>query len=167
MNIRAILIKSFFIYIFSYLCFGQKLKAMKLELEHLAPYLPYELKAKMEIFGDNETIVDVVGCVGEFVFLDGVRKTISEQFFIHEIKPILRPLSDIVTYFHNAFADGKFEEYLDADFLENHSICGVGELENIKVGYLPYGTFELLVKHHFDVFDLIPNGLAIDINTLK
>jgi len=67
----------------------------KLTLEHLAPYLLYGLKAKMEIFGDNETIVEIVGLNFNEVELLGIRKTVTEWFDYENIKPLLRPLSDL------------------------------------------------------------------------
>ena len=31
----------------------------------------------------------------------------------------------------------------------------------------PYGMIDLLCKWHFDVFGLIPKGLAVDINSIN
>ena len=60
-------------------------------------------------------------------------------------KPILRPLSNLTK-----------DEY-------SHLLYG-NPLE-YKINELPYKPFIKLLENHFDVFHLIPQGLAIDINT--
>lgn len=135
---------------------------MKLELKHLAPYLPYgTLFFNGDLYKWIYKTDSICRCEDNYVSAS------IETIICYGYKPILRPLSDIVPYFYKLFIDGELGEYLDSEFLEKHSIYELEELENIKVENLPYGTFQLLVKYHFDVYDLIQNGLAIDINTLN
>ena len=134
---------------------------MKLELKHLSPYLPYELKAVIRLREDSSLPIDdecvvTVSCF-EVAYLD------SEY---EEFKPILRPLSDLTTS-HNIF--------------EDKAICFIDESDNggsftIDDIYFKYkessfsdwrNAYLLLLKNHFDVFGLIEKELAIDINTLK
>ena len=129
---------------------------MKLELKHLAPYLPYGLK----IYVDNDK--------RDHVKPYSYNLTIGyfQEVLNSEDKPILRPLSDLT----------KNRDYLiDLRDLENNDMLfwGVhnfnGDLTK-SVNYsddLTYSVLEFLYKNHFDVFGLIEKGLAIDINTIK
>ena len=125
---------------------------MKLELKHLAPYLPYGLKCKLKDQG-KETIGELSGCYSDnsYAFFD----TVESEHGFEDIKPILRPLKDLTKpHFH--------------DGTENQN-TRFWEFE-IRKGYivgLGYDSFVELIKHHYDVFGLIPKGLAIDINTIE
>lgn len=79
------------------------------------------------------------------------------KYFINGIgfKPILRPMSD----FNGSPADeeifNRFSYYISV----THDFFNMSETA--------YSVAEILFKHHFDVFNLIGRGLAIDVNTLK
>ena len=122
---------------------------MKLELKHLAPYLPYCL---------NIYINDLRDHVNNFTL--ELYKDISLKDVIdNENKPILRPLSYLTKQIeHNG------EKFLLIDFLLDKDIIVYNP--NIDYRLLRFGDIEKLLKHHFDVFGLIDKGLAIDINTL-
>ena len=124
-----------------------KADIMKLELKHIAPYLPYKLmflEVRRGMFSNSEDIAEQspmnVGNINSL--LNGkVYRVISR-------KPILRPLSDLLKLGSN---------------VEWWSI-------KIELGipkYLEYDSMQELLKEHYDVFGLIENNLAIDINTLK
>jgi len=140
----------------------------KLELKHLAPYLPYGLYGQVEDFEENTTHVNVklqsIGiddlvlsfdqCVD--VYLDEPKDSI--------FKPILRPLSDL----KNGFLKKEFEEYCGSEMnLSRFSDVWHSISRKRFIHRLPYHIIEWLLEHHFDVFGLIEKGLAIDINTLK
>lgn len=143
---------------------------MKLELKHLAPYLPYGLRYAFDnigywsVFGltytgekyDFGTMLrltnpdksknpigvdwdDNINGLSAFVELDSVHH-----------KPILRPMSEV--------SDSLFEEIGFAD--EEDFI------QSVLDGHILQINFNKLLSNHFDVFGLIPVGLAIDINTL-
>ena len=108
----------------------------KLELKHLAPYLPYGLKFYWE---------DLKGNINKPWSL-----TINSIDFAleNQNKPILRPLSDLI--------NNEFEKELGhftPDFKFN--------LDDTE-----YKFIEKMLKLHFDVFGLIEKGLAIDKNKL-
>jgi len=186
---------------------------MKLELRHLAPYLPYKLKGRFKL-------KDVVN-----TYKDEVREkelnTDSATFFLLYCKPILRPLSDMII---DITSNGKTvvpmieilkisEPYSaftldDIDRLRlkithEHYSTSIGETDTytaeyvIKTGNMgdlthhfqyweqlqrfskrdvtrdvTLGTarqlemFQKLFEYHFDVFGLIEQGLAIDINIM-
>lgn len=147
---------------------------MKLEIQHLAPYLPYGLKAKTERLG--------------IFTIDGFRTIKNDDIslksndthigFINEITPILRQLSDLTKEIE---VDGK--RFILAELL--WSIEAIEEDDFKKYGEIPsywklsikeikeslytvdYGDFKKLVEYHFDVFGLIEQNLAVDFNTLN
>ena len=149
---------------------------MELTVEHLTPYLPYELKVEgqtrkeiFELCGLDGTIALLVGCGRVDLF---------------DIKPILRPLSDINK---ELFINGNFG-FIPAKRIANEYIhksnwgkneIGIGILDkegkminlcfigNEIVGECPYMVYQKLCEWHFDIFDLIGKGLAVDINTLS
>ena len=125
---------------------------MKLELKHLAPYLPYKLKAAIRLREDSSLPVEdecivTITCF-EVAYLD------SEY---DEFKPIMRPLSDLTKVNGFSLSDMISHGYHNPFWLP----------ENFNVIYLMHLDFEKLVSWHFDVFGLIEKGLAIDINTIK
>ena len=143
---------------------------MKLELKHLAPYLPYNLK-----------------CID---FYKGYKKNIHfeltpielYQLDYDTVKPILRPLSDLTKEIeHNG------EKFVPLDKLTNNHRLII-EHKDIISDYLmsreqtisftkrieKYICFNDIINLtndlysiHFDVFGLIKAGLALDINTLN
>jgi hypothetical protein len=125
---------------------------MKLELKHLAAYLPYGLK-----YLDNKNkIVDLKAIDNDIHFVNfgwGDAKRYSE------IKPILRPLSDLnkeITHSEKTF-NPKF--VIDMAF--------PSERMGLNPATWSHRVITKLQEWHFDVFGLIEKGLAIDINTLK
>tara|TARA_R110000868_G_scaffold400652_1_gene675295 strand:+ start:288 stop:689 length:402 start_codon:yes stop_codon:yes gene_type:complete len=133
---------------------------MKLELKHLAPYLPYGLK-NQRAFHKPKVIDGIVG--NKVYFGDTV-------LFINQIEPILRPLSDLTKEIE--FDNEKFTPSKDKYWGMNSFQYHINKFENWESpsAYLnscaPYGLLLVLIKWNFDVFGLIDAGLAIDINTL-
>lgn len=147
---------------------------MQLELKHLAAYLPYGLKliSESEHESSEPNIYDLnsidVG-VKMVNFGWGAAKELTE------IKPILRPLSDLTKEIE---VNGK--KIITAHELVKISDGWISDDENFSQWIYNYFNdiskypkyihdllTECLLKNHFDIFNLIPNGLAIDINTLN
>lgn len=141
---------------------------MKLELKHLAPYLPYRLQYKVGL----TTIVEMT-CD----YTDSQNIGINQALENPVYKPILRPLIDLSTYSKNKgiiIIDGKevclLKELNDKYGMYLEMIHGIVKFE-FKYDYqksldLVLDCQNELLKHHFDVFGLI-DKVAIDINTLK
>lgn len=140
---------------------------MKLELKHIAPYLPYGLKLKGLLSGD----------IWEMTALqDGGLMAKDSKYWmdLFDFKPILRNLSDLTKEIeHNG------EKFVPAHLLISKDIKDSLQL-SFKDGALnevwhpvhlnvefTRSDWEKLYEWHFDIFGLIPAGLAIDINTLK
>lgn len=149
----------------------------KLELEHIVPYLPYKLMCEYEgIINGKElskqnkqyeadglpfyfSIEPVKGPkiapIKELrifknywkVYIGNYRIGLKSFVNGHEFKPLLIPLSE----FNDSEADTE--------------IFNTGKAyTSVKLNQpsqFPYWQFEILVKHHFDVFGLINAGLAI------
>lgn len=124
----------------------------KLELKHLAPYLPYKLRIYVATWK----------CEREIKSLHQ-SSIMTEKYHnildFEHIKPILRPLSDLTKEIeHNEkkyLGNGEFSENEWTDYKITKDILR-----------LDYNSINELIKRHFDVFNLIEKELAIDINTL-
>ena len=166
----------------------------KIELKHLAPYLPYGLKIEARIvkFPDFSSRI-----------LNGY---LYEDFKLGDIEiiPILRPLSDLIkaipfvpmselfdVCFESLYGLGSEDMLSDFIACEDHGdrylfhVRGIEdndfeyalwlhldklwfsfEVNNANMMVPQLKIFEKLFELHIDVFGLIEAGLAIDINTL-
>jgi len=132
---------------------------MKLELKHLAGYLPYGLKT---LTGWNN-IEEIIGFKDETYFIKG--GNVYAYGDIQECKPILRPLSDLTKEIE---VNG--QKFIPIEFNAfKHSKDDIIEFQNRFIHYkgMKFGIIERLLEWHFDIHGLIENGLAIDINTLQ
>lgn len=122
---------------------------MKLELKHLAPYLPYGLRAEYK---------------GKIIIIQGLKDSTPWSIqdcaqidkdtwtYLYDIQPILRRMSDLTP------------EEKDLFLIENES----NHTSNAEEQALREARRTLwFLKKHFDIFNLIPQGLAIDINFLN
>lgn len=133
---------------------------MKLELKHLAPYLPYGLRMRFVNKTGREIVLTGITSQGDYgnTITDGKGAMWLESC---GFKPILRPISDIVKQewiYILGFHDTSFE----------FNTRSIKFTKTIHFGF--EGNFEdisKLFENHFDVFGLIDKGLAIDINTIK
>jgi len=164
---------------------------MKVELKHLASYLPYKLKIKR---GERNLVMNTgQGSSTHWVGISAVIKWYNSDMISKPI-PILRPLSDItkpcldgglipivelvkITMGVDSIKVKKLEINKDGAFiLFNDDFVFAYCIEksfgmydfNGKI-YTPafqLRLFEKLFEWHFDIYGLIEQGLAIDINTL-
>ena len=141
------------------------MKTEKLKLEHLVPYLLYELKLRKS----NGTIYQLGIDAGLDDVININQVLIWNNFYDKSIAPVLRPLSDL-NYDENP---DLFDEIWSingdfmtdgADFKDINSIQAECEI----IPFMDWvSMYNWLLKHHFDVFGLIDSGLAIDINALN
>lgn len=143
---------------------------MKLELtiKHIAPYLPYGLELIYRQIGDSSTIKMTVRDIETVIMM--VNRNVENKAMF----PILRPISDLTKEIE---VNGeKFVPYKkldwgycngDAEF-GNVVYCAYGESPKTAINVLDYiNDYFQLLQWHFDVFGLIEQGLAIDINNLN
>jgi len=134
---------------------------MILEFKHIIPYLQYDLKAS---FYDNapELVIGVNVVEETIEGLDFGSAELDEGF-----KPILRPLSELTKEIeHNGEKLMPFEicgGILQGNDGEKQYLTDLHQfsLGKIDVRWLPYWVVDKLFEWHFDVFGLIPEGLAI------
>jgi hypothetical protein len=127
----------------------------ELKLAHLAAYLPYGLKCLY----DGQ--IKEIKCIREnfsiwwYITYDDTGETASP--INNTCKPILRPMSDL----HKPLQDnGNWT--VPANYLyRKYDITDMefnGYVLDPKYGYEVY---QFLISHHFDVFGLIEQGLAL------
>lgn len=138
---------------------------MKLKLNHLAPYLPFELKA-------------LVGNIQKDVILHQNYNNNYQIWFLILLsdadkvaKPILRPLNNIKNPItHNGKTFIPLHELLKNNCfnLEKMTEERINEFEAtfIDAYSWSYKDAITLCSWHYDIFNLIEKGLAIDINSL-
>lgn len=128
---------------------------MKLELKHLAGYLPYGLKWSLQELKTFEMqgITPTTLYTKEGTVLNWEKHPDLPQALF----PILRPLSDLTKEIEvngEKFVPSKKLGFTDENIGDFHT------------SFAPYFIIKLLLEWHFDIFSLIENGLAIDINTI-
>lgn len=135
-----------------------KLSTEELELKHLAPYLPYKLRIKYQ--ERNQVMNMGQGHSRHWI---GIKSVINWQDVNGEPpKPILRPLSDLAEFLDKSlFVEQWHDEWIEhfKDFQDKP--------EEANMLACPYDLFDHLVANHFDVFNLILQGKALDINTIE
>lgn len=144
-----------------------------MKIEEIAPYLPYGVKM---IFEKSGKIIALHGlqCVGSanLSYADYERHYDST---IWNFKLILHPLSDLTKpCLPNGNIPIDFFDIYEEDNFEYTDIKTYRLIESISknniihdIKWLPYGVVEKLFEWHFDVFDLIEKGEAVDVNTLN
>lgn len=152
---------------------------MKLELKHLSPYLPYEIRCKMNGNGNIETLNGLSVSWAYFSFL-------NDNYEFYEFKPILRPLSDLTTFATEIFelfdTGGNGVKWAVIEDIELLGNCfynkdkivpmldirsNEGYSYHFELNYLmPSWLKDFCLEKHIDLFSLIPARVAIDINTL-
>ena len=153
----------------------------ELTIKHLSPYLPYNLeliyndclnsrKIKAILTGISKSGIETTykrktnGCVGDLMEWVG-HNNISEM----QVKLLLRPLSDLTKEIE---VNG--ERFVPIEWLEDkyytldlHKQCKRIVEEPMWVNQCDYMLIMHLIEWHFDVFQLIEKGLAIDLNTIQ
>jgi len=168
----------------------------KLELKHLAPYLPFKLKVNH--FGKSKVLNCGQGSSNHWI---GITSGLRYQDII-KFAPILRPLSDLTkeiehdeekfvpmqklcrecfykeqypkdwsfgirdSIFYASAIDSIMTRLFEYNSKEMMFI-GSNPRDNYKMNVKQFKAFQRLFEWHFDVFGLIEKGLAIKVNTIS
>jgi hypothetical protein len=144
-------------------------------LEQFNAYLPYDLK--LSVWGndfkcklsavdfEDESITIsyprmIDNCRGEIIsYHDGENR--GHDCYIHNCKPLLHHLIDFDRVIEH---NGK--EFIMSEHLEclGYKLKEEDFREELK--QIPHGAIQLMLKYHFDIFNLIDLDLAININKL-
>lgn len=146
---------------------------MKLKVKDVTPYLQYKVwltykdclegvKRKAQLTGVTTKEIEttykrkIKGCKGDLIGWTG-HNNVSDL----EVKLLLRPLSDLTKEIeHNG------EKFVPCEFFVI-SVENMLKKSDVDLDCIPYNVIKKLLEWNFDIFGLIPHGLAIDINTLK
>tara|TARA_R110000772_G_scaffold203438_1_gene313619 strand:- start:1360 stop:1770 length:411 start_codon:yes stop_codon:yes gene_type:complete len=134
---------------------------MELELKHIVVYLNHGLNVEIK-YGQEKRIltIDALFRNGIVVFHHSNERFNSNiEREIKDIKPTLRPLSDLTKEEFNHVWEH------ETDFLSVELIVDLG-YEALLAQKFSHYFWESLYKNHIDIHGLIEQGLAIDINTL-
>lgn len=153
-----------------------------MELEHIAPYLPYGVHAMVDFCGNRKMMLS--GLDSRHDSIDGIMTDVynyHQRVDFEKVKLILRPLSDLtksITHngetfvpieklkdYYNSLPDSFVEKLLFVEWDGQFTLFGLEE-DPLEVA-MPYSMYQKVFEWHFDVFGLIESGEAIDINTLE
>lgn len=142
----------------------------ELELKHLAPYLPYGLKGKSNN-GQSDSIDELKGLYSchDITLTSRLSCYNSVDYSVdyENFKPVLRPMSDLTNdVLRKTMNLIDHSSHIDWTTNEREYLIKKRGL-NGWLNEIPYIITLFLFENHFDVFDLIEKGLAIDINTLN
>ena len=155
---------------------------MKLELKHLALYLPYALG-----FIHQDEIYQLMQLNIKYdqkpMWIEGWNGKNLINVFPEGCQPILRPLSDLNRFGEDIINEHSINllisEKYNLDYGTFSSFKGELDIEldgdpdlrydvNKRISFDVMLTIqEELLKGHYDIYGLIENNLAIDINTVK
>lgn len=139
----------------------------KLELKHLAPYLPYELKCHIqgETMHGQPILFEVESLNNQGADCHEVDGVYILETYFEDIFPVLRPLSGLTKDIEYKGEVVRAIDYISISKANSQRIMRrVANQQNLDC--LEYWQFERLLSLHFDVFGLIEKGLAVDINAL-
>lgn len=131
----------------------------KLTIEHLSPYLPYNLKVA---FIADEYTHELVGLeIGNEGVLIISPFEDSGRAYYEDVRPILKPLSDLTENkdFYNKFLEDFGDNNEGLDYLRRYKT-------DITFMSITYDCVMFLTKNHFDIFGLIDKKLAKNKNVL-
>jgi hypothetical protein len=161
---------------------------LELKPKHIISYLPYGLKCHCSglvvDYYEEPTIpieVTIVGVNDWFVEINQPDSTITDEYQYLDVFPLLRPLSDLTKEIDH---DGEklvpiewFEVGDEEYYFHEFDFGNIKLIKNLKsisehncfydINYLPYSVVQKLLEWHFDIFNLIGNQLASNINDYK
>lgn len=152
----------------------------KLELKHLAPYLPYGLKGVS--YYNGKPLIREVTVNNVLAYVNGeITAKIALRPLSDLVKPCLPegkiPIVELLKLSNESWfkghPDGKYSEvnceqngwHIKA-YVRYHATIDI----DLHAGFVwdwPYWVIEWLFEHHFDVNNLIGQNLATDINTIE
>jgi hypothetical protein len=130
-----------------------------IELKHLAPYLPYGLKMRLQTNSAVEIKTDLLN--GYMLFL----KDLLEGRARIILKPLYKVIPIIEKEFEKFHNGKEYEEDVIEYFCEEVGV-DLSDFEEMKSEYLTYGAIKWLCKNRYDVFGLIEKGLAEEDKTI-
>jgi hypothetical protein len=118
----------------------------KLELKHLSAYFPYKVKAK---FRSKNNGVEI-GTIGQIADNLSIVCYDTVEAYPAKYKLLLRPMSAL---------DEKALSDINCDLLDQIEMKDFRD-KHTSLHNMSYGVIQILLQYHYDVFELIEQGLA-------
>jgi hypothetical protein len=147
---------------------------MNLELKHITPYFNHGLFIYSEEY-DEIFRINQINKFGDFklwihnsdeynkIYLNRENLT-GLGFKLNKIKPILKPLSELLTNKEDLDNITPYSLHFIENNLEIEEFVNLSE--NGMVDQVLYSDVEYLLSKHYDIYNLILNNLALDKNNL-
>ncbi len=130
---------------------------MKIMIDKLAPYLPYELQCKFIGLDGEKYVGTLASLTTEWqyecahFYIDEKDNAYTSMIHLEDIRPILHPLSDLTD---------EFISEKNLDFLDEIELRECRDFYK-QATHLRYDLCQYLFQWHFDVFNLHSKGLCI------
>jgi hypothetical protein len=146
-------------------------------IQNLLGYIPHKLKIDASFYDEEQPLTvsyidfDFNAIVKSDFNVGASSVPIIEEYDLYKAKPILKPMSDLTIM--------ELQNAVSLDITTrgwfSHMDWTTNEREYLieKIGYngwlneIPYAIIKVLYSLHYDIHNLIGQGFAIDINTLK
>jgi len=128
------------------------------EIKHIVPYLPYELKVIHEEAPTPLTVYGISIYDNKMVNIAG-NSTLS----IERCKPLLLPISELGRQAPKTVVGRRLVDEINKNCM--YSLDRYGDFYDLPEAMSVddvWETYEGLFKYHFDVFGLIDQGLALN-----
>lgn len=141
----------------------------ELLLQDLCARIPYGVKC---VFGVDDAIYEICGinptrCGASEIQATHIKSGINGDFTLNACKPYLFPLSSMTKEQYNEWCD-LGEKPLDDILTKNANGEKISTLEHhLLVAKSSIDSVNYCYKNHFDIYGLIPIGLAIDATNLN
>lgn len=138
---------------------------MKLDLKYILPYAPYNvgikiLNHKCDYVGIEHSTINGYYFLGGSLHITYEGGSTGKS--IQDFKLVLRPLSDLTKEIeHNGEKFVPLYRLIKEDKAFTNDFIYAFGYEELKVS-----VYELLLEWHFDIYGLIKQYLAVDINAL-
>lgn len=138
---------------------------MKLELRHLAAYLPYKLKLNKQTY-KNGTYQGIYELTTDNI--NQVINNVNNNWENKSYFPILKPLSDLTKEIEVNGLKFVPIEWLEEKYytLDLHKQCERITEDSRWINHCEYILIQYLLEWNFDIFQLTENKLAINSNDL-
>jgi len=134
---------------------------MELEIKHLAAYLPWRVKVSpIHVLTHGNGIGSIMHIL--------TSKSSIYKLRLHPLSDLTSPKNGIdgITWFDDIcwnFFDSRTPDNYECSKIVLNELLQASEVQMDTY----YGLVEYLLENHFDIFNLIQNNLAIDINAIK
>lgn len=143
---------------------------MKLELKHLAPYLPYDLQVFIEKLQKSLTVISLNKStdLAQVIYDDTLEGKTVIGLKLNHFKPILLPISDLLQKldFFEIGDDNIYSIEFDHGNIKliQHLTAIAENNDYFDIQFLPHVVVQQLIEWHYDIHGLIPLGLAVSIH---